>query len=99
MTTPTPDISICQWCEEAPAIRTWTDEHNGECSVCADCDDEADEEMAELISYCPACGSPIDYCQGHGEMGDPAGFAILEAHDNGQHADCHPGGCDEADAR
>lgn len=46
---------------------------------------------------CPACGSPIDYCQGHGEMGDPVGAAVLAAHDDGDHSDCHPDGCDVAD--
>lgn len=45
---------------------------------------------------CPACGSPIDYCQGHGEIGDPGGFAILQAHDSGDHSDCDPEGCDES---
>ena len=45
---------------------------------------------------CPACGDPIDYCQGHGEIGDPAGFAILMAHDDGDHSGCHPDGCEEA---
>lgn len=44
---------------------------------------------------CPACGSVIDYCQGHGEIGDPAGFAILQAHDDGDHSGCwqHAGEC------
>lgn len=28
---------------------------------------------------CPACHEPIDYCQGHGAIGDPAGAAILAA--------------------
>ena len=23
------------------------------------------------VGYCPACGDPMDYCQGHGDMGDP----------------------------
>jgi hypothetical protein len=41
------------------------------------------------VSICPACGEPIDYCQGHGEIGDPDGFAILEAHDNDDHGECH----------
>lgn len=59
----------------------------------------ADECDCELISLCPACGQPIDYCQGHGEIGDPAGFAILAAHDNDTHADCHPEGCDWAYAQ
>lgn len=26
---------------------------------------------------CPACGDAPDYCAGHGEIGDPDGFAIL----------------------
>ena len=48
-------------------------------------------------SPCPACGDPIDYCQGHGEIGDPAGFALLAAHDNDDHADCAPNAdCQEA---
>lgn len=47
-------------------------------------------------SYCPACGSPIDYCQGHGKTGDPAGAAILAQHDDGWHFECHPAGCDRA---
>jgi len=37
---------------------------------------------------CPACGEFPDYCQGHGEIGDPAGRAILDKHDQGDHADC-----------
>lgn len=48
---------------------------------------------------CPACGDPIDYCQGHGEIGDPAGCAILDAHDDGYHTTCHPAGCDERTLR
>ena len=43
---------------------------------------------------CPACGDPIDYCRGHGEIGDPKGFAILEDHDAGEHSGCNPNGCD-----
>lgn len=49
----------------------------------------------EIVSRCPACGSPMDYCQGHGEIGDPAGWAVLEAHDEGDHTQCHPEGCDQ----
>jgi hypothetical protein len=29
-------------------------------------------------SRCPACGDFIDYCQGHGEIGDPEGYAIIK---------------------
>lgn len=44
--------------------------------------------MAESI--CPACGEPIDYCQGHGEIGDDGGYHILQEHDAGDHDRCHP---------
>ena len=50
----------------------------------------------EWVARCPVCAEPIDYCQGHGEIGDPAGFAILVAHDGGDHSRCDPLGCDEA---
>lgn len=39
-------------------------------------------------SSCPACGEYIDYCQGHGELGDPDGHKILSAHDKGDHSNC-----------
>ena len=26
---------------------------------------------------CPICLDPLDYCQGHGEIGDPEGFRML----------------------
>lgn len=42
----------------------------------------------EDYSACPVCGDPIDYCQGHGELGDPHGHAILTDHDNGNHDRC-----------
>ena len=29
-------------------------------------------------NVCPVCLEPMDYCQGHGEIGDPEGFAILQ---------------------
>ena len=32
-------------------------------------------------NLCQACDEPIDYCQGHGEIGDPFGAAILAAED------------------
>jgi hypothetical protein len=53
----------------------------------------------EYISRCPACGSPIDYCQGHGEIGDPAGADILARHDNDDHRYCDPDGCDESEGQ
>lgn len=53
--------------------------------------DEHDDTAA-----CPACGDAIDYCRGHGPLGDPAGAAILAAHDDDEHAGCHPAGCEHA---
>jgi hypothetical protein len=58
--------------------------------------DDDDFDDIEYIGRCPACGDLIDYCQGHGTIGDPRGAAILESHDNGEHRDCHPDGCDDA---
>ena len=55
--------------------------------------------MIDDLTYdarCPACGEPIDCCQGHGPMGDPVGAAILERHDAGDHRECDPAGCDDA---
>lgn len=46
--------------------------------------DETYDEM------CPACGDPIDYCQGHGRIGDPLGYGILRNHEQGRHDACHP---------
>jgi hypothetical protein len=45
-------------------------------------------------SRCPACGETSDYCQGHGESGDPYGHSILRNHDDGVHDDCVDGACD-----
>lgn len=45
---------------------------------------------------CPVCADPPSYCQGHGEIGDPDGYLILQAHLNDIHDDCHPDGCEEA---
>lgn len=48
------------------------------------------------MTCCPACGNPIDYCQGHGEIGDPEGRRIIEQHDKDDHRDCQPQGCSDA---
>lgn len=29
------------------------------------------------VDECPICLDPMDYCQGHGEIGDPEGFRML----------------------
>lgn len=37
------------------------------------------EKMDEYPNdECPACLDPMDYCQGHGEISDPEGFAVLQ---------------------
>ena len=53
----------------------------------------------EYLSRCVVCGEWIDFCQGHGEIGDPAGYAILKSHDSGDHSKCHPKECGEAPCR
>lgn len=61
--------------------------------------ENADAGTADIldIDYCPVCGEPVDYCQGHGEIGDdPEGFDIMTRHDSGDHSSCHPAGCDIA---
>ena len=55
--------------------------------------------MTDNYSRCSACGEPIDYCQGHGEIGDPDGWDILARHDAGNHTLCHPEGCEGAGKR
>lgn len=46
---------------------------------------------------CPACGNPIDYCPGHGSLGDPEGYIIIGLHEDGIHSRCNAGGCEEAE--
>ena len=72
------------------------DEESVTCDRCHTVHDVMEECNEDYVSRCPACGDVIDYCQGHGEIGDPAGFAILAAHDDDDHSGCHPDGCDEA---
>ncbi len=66
------------------------------CTKCQCISLDWDDVDDEYIASCPACGQPIDYCQGHGEIGDPDGALILSAHDDGNHAWCHPDGCEDA---
>jgi hypothetical protein len=58
------------------------------------------EALAALLRYldegvysldnCPACGKPFDYCQGHGRIGDPAGYHVVLRHEYADHSHCHP---------
>ena len=51
-------------------------------------------EDDEYVAICPACGEPIDYCQGHGGFGDSKEAKIIEACIEGEHSQCHPNsGC------
>jgi len=72
------------------------DRESVECEYCHEVHGPFEECDPELLSRCPACGDVIDYCRGHGEIGDATGFAILKAHDEGIHTDCHGDGCDDA---
>lgn len=61
-----------------------------------DADFLADMVDDECVSRCVACGEYIDYCQGHGIIGDPGGYAVLMAHDEGDHSACDINACDDA---
>lgn len=65
------------------------------CSACGLTYDEPnfdDPESAFVgsLPVCPVCGEFVDYCSGHGELGDPWGARVLRQHDNGDHRQCHP---------
>lgn len=66
------------------------------CEQCHTVHNDLEECDEAGLDRCIACGDVIDYCQGHGEIGDPAGYAILMNHDEGNHTDCNPAGCDLA---
>lgn len=36
------------------------------------------EYDGEPVSFCKVCFDPIEYCTGHGELGDPAGHALMQ---------------------
>lgn len=55
-----------------------------------------DDEPTDDVERCHVCGEPNDYCQGHGETGDPRGWRIALAHDFGDHTECHAAGCEAA---
>lgn len=70
-----------------------------------DTDDSYPEEEGEDVvdqpdfCACPACGELIEFCQGHGEIGDYQGFLISQQHDNGDHSNCNLRGCEEANQK
>ena len=46
--------------------------------------------MDEIENICPACGDSMDYCQGHGVIGDPVGSHVLYCHyELDKHDKCH----------
>lgn len=47
------------------------------------------EQFPEQGERCCVCGSEVDYCSGHGEIGDPVGFEVLLKHEDDDHEDCH----------
>ena len=36
-----------------------------------------DQQDPDAYPPCPACGEPIDYCLGHGEIADPESAALV----------------------
>jgi hypothetical protein len=72
----------------------WTRGYLTGVMTCARCrllplDDDDVATDCDPGEVCPACGSPVDSCQGHGWSRDPYGAAILAAHDAGRHDGCH----------
>jgi hypothetical protein len=98
MTTPSHqvDLGACKSCGRPWRQMAWTDPLGKttlfQLAHRPDCPEVAADE-SEPVAHCPACGDPIDYCQGHGEIGDPEGRRILTQHDLGFHSECHPLGC------
>lgn len=63
------------------------EDQSSEVTLCQDCYYVAADAPPEEYG-CPACGEFPENCQGHGEIGDPSGRAILLAHDDGDHHTC-----------
>lgn len=51
----------------------------GEQRLVTSYDMDADWLAEQYVGACPVCEEPTDYCQGHGEIGDPAGHALLKS--------------------
>jgi rRNA maturation protein Nop10 len=51
--------------------------------------DGCGRNLVESYSPCPACGNPVDYCDGHGVSRDVIGWSTLNQHDAGDHECCH----------
>lgn len=78
------------------AISPWDDD-DPDGIVCGTCGETVTEPWATDGAPCPACGNPASFCPGHGDIGDPDGRAILDAHDDGDHSRCYDGpGADPA---
>lgn len=46
--------------------------------------EEPAEDTSGYVSFCGVCFEPMDYCQGHGEIGDPEGHelrVLLDRHE------------------
>lgn len=51
-------------------------------------------EFTEFVPKCPACGEPIDYCQGHRLVDDFFAVRVLAMHNNDDHRWCfEPSAC------
>lgn len=74
--------------EQAEELKDLPDVHLAK--LCDDLSAIDDSFPAAPEDCCPACGDAPDYCQGHGEIGDPLGYAILQQHEEGNHKACHP---------
>ena len=82
------DHSQCHWSADCTPLNCGNPDCCGACGTVPH-SDGISAEFDNYFSACPVCGDPIDYCQGHGSIGDPIGAATLIMHDNNNHSACH----------
>jgi hypothetical protein len=59
--------ALCLLCKDAGCDISYGEDSGSDCQ----------RDDAYGVEECPACGDPIDYRHGHGEIGDPVGAAVL----------------------
>lgn len=77
-------IDLQQW----PEVRDFVEMITNQAVVPQDQSDPEDDHMSFEPGRCPACGEYVDSCIGHGELGDPIGYRLLQRHDKGLHDEC-----------
>lgn len=84
-----PTCDTCGQCGTVPHSDGIEAEFNNYFPTCDTCGQWEELCMCMETTICPVCGSPIDYCLGHGDIGDPRGADIANSHDDDDHSRCH----------